>query len=155
MGLDIYLLHKVYIGAGCGSPWLKIEGTVDIRKNGKNVPVELNRILEITECVGYWRKFTPLHQWMLENALSGENDCQEHVISQGVISMLKADCEKIISAKKDWIAQAKEVFPYLHFEKADPDQLEEFLSEIRYTYQILLDLPEEYPDAVYCYKASW
>ena len=44
MGLDIYLLRKVYVGAGCGSRWLKIEGTVDIRKNGKNIPVELNRI---------------------------------------------------------------------------------------------------------------
>ena len=88
MGLDIYLLRKVYIGAGCGSRWLKIEGTLDIRKNGKNVPVELNRIWEITECVGYWRKFAPLHQWMLENALSGENDCLEHVISQEVILKL-------------------------------------------------------------------
>ena len=155
MGLDIYLLRKVYIGAGCGSRWLKIEGTVDIRKNGKNVPVELNRIWEFAECVGYWQKFAPLHQWMLENALSGENDCLEHVISQEVISKLKADCEKIVSAEKDWIAPAKEVFPYLHFEKADPDQLEEFLSDIIYTYQILLDLPDEYPDAVYCYKASW
>ena len=155
MGLDIYLLRKVYIGAGCGSRWLKIEGTVDVRKNGKNVPVELNRIWEITECVGYWRKFAPLHQWMLENALSGENDCLKYVISQEVISKLKADCEKIVSAEKDWIAPAKEVFPYLHFEKADPDQLEEFLSDIIYTYQILLNLPEEYPDAVYCYKASW
>ena len=155
MGLDIYLLRKVYIGAGCGSRWLKIEGTLDVRKNGKNVPVELNRIWEITECVGYWRKFAPLHQWMLENALSGENDCLEHVISQEVILKLKADCEKIVSAEKDWVAPAKEVFPYLLFEKADPDQLEEFLSDIIYTYQILLNLPEEYPDAVYCYKASW
>ena len=155
MGLDIYLLRKVYVGAGCGSRWLKIEGTVDIRKNGQTVPVELNRIWEITECVGYWRKFAPLHQWMLENALSDENDCLEHVISQEVISKLKADCEKIVSAEKDWIAPAKEVFPYLHFEKADPDQLEEFFSEIIYTYQTLLNLPEEYPDAVYCYKASW
>lgn len=155
MGLDIYLLRKVYVGAGCGSRWLKIEGTVDIRKNGKAVPIELNRIWEITECVGYWRKFAPLHQWMLENALSGENDCLEHVISQEVISKMKVDCKKIISAEKDWIVPAKEVFPYLHFEKADPDQLENFLSEIRYTYQILLDLPDESPDAVYCYKASW
>ena len=155
MGLDIYLLRKVYVGAGCGSRWLKIEGTVDIRKNGKAVLVELNRIWEITECVGYWRKFAPLHQWMLENALSGENDCLEHVISQEVISKMKVDCKKIISAEKDWIVPAKEVFPYLHFEKADPDQLENFLSEIRYTYQILLDLPDESPDAVYCYKASW
>lgn len=92
---------------------------------------------------------------MLENALSGENDCLEHVISQEVILKLKADCEKIVSAEKDWIIPAKEVFPYLHFEKADPDQLEEFFSDIIYTYQILLNLPEEYPDAVYCYKASW
>lgn len=155
MGLDIYLLRKVYIGAGSGSRWLKIEGTVDIQKNGKSVPIELNRIWEVTECVGYWRKFAPLHQWMLENALSGENDCLEHIITPTVISKLKADCEKIVSAEKNWIAPAKEVFPFLHFEKADPEQLEEFLSEIKYTYQILLNLPAEHPDAVYCYKASW
>jgi hypothetical protein len=92
---------------------------------------------------------------MLENALSGENDCQEHVIPSAVISKLKTDCEKILSAEKDWIIPAKEIFPYLHFEKADSEQLEEFLSDIIYTYQILLNLPEEYPDAVYCYKASW
>ena len=155
MGLDIYLLRKVYIGAGCGSRWLRLEGTVDIRKNGTTVPVELNRIWEITECVGYWRQFAPLHQWMLENALSGENDCQEHVISSAVILKLKSDCEKILSTEKDWIIPAKEIFPHLHFEKADSEQLEEFLSEIRYTYQILSALPEEYSDAVYCYKASW
>lgn len=155
MGLDIYLLRKVYIGAGSGSRWLKIEGTVDIQKNGKSVPIELNRIWEVTECVGYWRKFAPLHQWMLENALSGENDCLEHIITPTVISKLKADCEKIVSAEKNWIAPAKEVFPFLHFEKADPEQLEEFLSEIKYTYKILLNLPAEHPDAVYCYKASW
>lgn len=155
MGLDIYLLRKVYIGAGSGSRWLKIEGTVDIQKNGKSVPIELNRIWEVTECVGYWRKFAPLHQWMLENALSGENDCLEHIITPTVISKLKADCEKIVSAEKNWIAPAKEVFPFLHFEKADPEQLEEFLSEIKYTYKILLNLPAEHADAVYCYKASW
>ena len=57
--------------------------------------------------------------------------------------------------EKNWIAPAKEIFPFLHFEKADTDQLEEFLSEIKYTYQILLNLPEKYPDAEYCYKASW
>lgn len=119
------------------------------------MPIELNRIWEVTECVGYWRKFAPLHPWMLENALSGENDCLEHVITPTVISKLKAGCEKIVSAEKNWIVPAKEVFPFLHFEKADPEQLEEFLSEIKYTYQILLNLPEEHPDAVYCYKASW
>lgn len=35
MGLDIYLLRKVYIGAGSGSRWLKIEGTVIFGKTGK------------------------------------------------------------------------------------------------------------------------
>lgn len=81
--------------------------------------------------------------------------CTRTRFQQEVISKLKADCEKIISAEKNWIVPAKEIFPFLHFEKADPEQLEEFLSEIKYTYQILLNLPEEHPDAVYCYKASW
>ena len=117
MGLDIYLLRKVYIGAGCGSRWLKIEGTLDVRKNGKNVPVELNRIWEITECVGYWRKFAPLHQWMLENALSGKNDCLEHVISQEVISKLNADCERLFLLKKIGSHQQKRFFPIFTLKK--------------------------------------
>lgn len=155
MGLDIYLLRKVFIGAGGGRHWLKLDGTVEIQKNGLPVPVELHRIWEITECVGYWRKFAPLHQWMLYNALAGQNDCQEHVISMDIIVKLKTDCEKILSGDENWISRAKEVFPWLHFEKADPEQLEEFLSEIRHTHQVLCDLPKDNPDDFYCYRASW
>ena len=98
MGLDIYLLRKIYVGAGIENQKFKIDGSVDIRKNGHRMPVELNRILEITECVGYWRKFAALHQWMLDNALHGKNDCHEHAISEDVLLKLNKtpDVSKVV-----------------------------------------------------------
>lgn len=155
MGLDIYLLRKIYVGAGMGSQRFKIAGSVDILKNGHRMPIELDRILEVTECVGYWRKFAALHQWMLDNALNGKNDCHEHVISEDVLLKLKTDCEKIISHNAEWINRAKEIFPHLRFECASTEQLKEFLDEIHYTFNVLSNLPESSTDATYYYRASW
>ena len=80
MGYFIAILAAYTLGSSNMAYYISRLKQVDIRKNGKIAPVELNRIWEITECVGYWRKFAPLQQWMLENALSDENDCLEHVI---------------------------------------------------------------------------
>lgn len=155
MGLDIYLLKKIYVGAGTGSQRFKIDGTIDIRRNGFRIPIDLNRIQEITECVGYWRKFAALHQWMLDNALSGKNDCREHLISIETLLKLKTDCESIIYGEDEWINHAKKIFCHLCFENATQEQLNEFLSEIRYTYQILSDLSVSTREATYYYRASW
>lgn len=155
MGMDIYLLKKTYIGACFSGHRSIIDGDINIRKNGVIIPIELNHVLEITECIGHWRKFYSLHQWMVDNTSIDGKKCHEYPISDDIMAKLKSDCEAIISCKKNWIENAKKIFPHLQFEYATSDQLRIFLSEIHYTYQVLAAQPAATADVKYFYNMSW
>jgi hypothetical protein len=80
MGLDMYLTKHIYIGANYEHN--KITGRIALKKDGKKIPVNLNRVSEIIEESGYWRKENEIHQWFVENVQEGKDDCGTYYVSE-------------------------------------------------------------------------
>jgi hypothetical protein len=97
MGLDMYLTKKTYIGANY--PHNEVQGSVSIRTKEGPVNVKLNRITEIIEEVGYWRKANAIHGWFVENVQGGEDDCRAYEVELSQLLELKAIILKIQNAK--------------------------------------------------------
>ena len=71
MGLDMYLTKKSYI-----KNWDFMKPNekhkVTIKKNNKIVKeIKPERISEVIEDVGYWRKANAIHKWFVDNVQDG------------------------------------------------------------------------------------
>ena len=69
MGLDQFLMRKIYIG----NKWrdAKDRITINIPKSQKTAAFPVNdikseKISEITEEIGYWRKANAIHKWIID-----------------------------------------------------------------------------------------
>ena len=96
MGLDMCLTKETYIGARYSHN--NISGKVELLKDGKPISIKVNRISEITEEVGYWRKANQIHNWFVANVQDGEDKCQKAYVSKEQLSKL-LEIRKTIKAK--------------------------------------------------------
>lgn len=89
MGLDMYLIEKKYVG----------KAKVKIVKNDyewyKNDGKEYEGVSSLNREVGYWRKANQIHKWFVDNCQNGEDDCEEHYVSQEKLKELLDICKKI------------------------------------------------------------
>lgn len=69
MGLDMYLYKKMYIGNDYKEP----KDQVLIKVKG----VKQERVSEIVEKIGYWRKANQIHSWFITNCANGDDDCRD------------------------------------------------------------------------------
>lgn len=80
MGLDMYLSKRTYLGLNFphnrkeGNP-LKIDGE-------KHAHIQPDRVSEITEQAGYWRKANAIHKWFVDNVQNGVDDCGEYRVDR-------------------------------------------------------------------------
>ncbi len=156
MGLDMYLLEKVYIGAG--SLYTPVTGNIELYKRGERINIVLDRVLEIVECVGYWRKFPALHQWFVVNAFNGVSDCREHSIDRKTLQKLLEQCKNIINTAQSngcWLTMAKTAFPWVKFDLASDFQKADFLENLRETSEILHSISKMNRESSFYYRASW
>jgi hypothetical protein len=86
MGLDMYLTKKIYIGANYEHN--EVAGTIDLKKSGKKVEIDLNKVTYIEEGAGYWRKANAIHQWFVDNVQDGVDNCGTYYVSQEKMTML-------------------------------------------------------------------
>ena len=93
MGLDMYLTRKKYIGAEYN--FNKIKGTIFITKDGKELPIDFNKVSYIEESVGYWRKANQIHNWFVENVQDGEDNCHPHYVSFEKLEELLKVCKEV------------------------------------------------------------
>lgn len=93
MGLDMYLTKKTFIGAEYEHR--KITGEINIFQDGKRVNIDFNRVSEITESAGYWRKANHIHNWFVENVQDGKDDCGEYYVSEDNMEELLNICKTI------------------------------------------------------------
>ena len=93
MGLDMYLRRSVYIGANYEHN--KIEGEINITRNGIPVKIIFQNVTEIEESCGYWRKANAIHKWFIENVQEGVDNCKEYYVSKDKLEMLLDICNKI------------------------------------------------------------
>jgi hypothetical protein len=80
MGLDMYLTKRVYVGAEYEHR--NVKGTIDINIGDEKLPVNFNKVSEIIERAGYWRKANHIHAWFVENIQDGEDDCGDYYVSE-------------------------------------------------------------------------
>lgn len=97
MGLDMYLRKKIFVGANYTHRG--ITGTVELSSEGKSLPIRFDRISEISEYVGYWRKANQIHHWFVENVQEGEDDCKEYVVYEYKFKELLDTVQRVLDAR--------------------------------------------------------
>jgi hypothetical protein len=150
MGLDMYLEAQRHVAPSDSQtePMRRALGTAIGYVPPKDKPGNDASLLEVcgvTVRVGYWRKFTALHQWFVGNVQGGHDDDRPAFVSVETLMELEEKLEQV----GDDPASASECFT------ADEDEtLEE--SDIDYTLRVLHHakrLQEQGWDITY--RASW
>jgi geranylgeranyl pyrophosphate synthase len=95
MGLDMYLHKKTRVK---NYSFMKEEEkhTLTVKKGGKETPIQSDRVSEVVEEVGYWRKANHIHNWFVENVQNGEDDCKEYWVSEEDLQNLLDLCKKVL-----------------------------------------------------------
>jgi len=100
MGLDMYLEAKFHL-----PPY--DTGLAPVREAigraiGYTPPTEkpdndatLLEITGVTVRVGYWRRFDPLHQWFVNSAQEGHDDCRPAYLTPDVLAELKEQLDQV------------------------------------------------------------
>ncbi len=150
MGLDMYLEAQRHV-APCDprtEPMRRAIGAAIGYVSSKEKPGHDASLLEIsgvTVRVGYWRKFGVLHQWFVDNAQEGSDDCRPAYVNNRCLQALQRACERVID-------DPTSVTPYFSCgDGADPG-----VEELKYTLHILthaIALQEQGWDIYY--RASW
>ena len=105
MGLDMYLTRKKFIGAQYEHR--NVRGTIYITVEGKEVPIDFNRLSYVEESGIYWRKANAVHQWFVNNVQKGTDDCGDYYVSHEKLEELLKLCKAV---KKDH-DKAEELLP--------------------------------------------
>ena len=152
MGLDMYLYRQIYIGAQfeCN----EVVGTIDIRKNGKMIDVDLKKVAYIYEDVAYWRKANAIHRWFV-HLVDGVDDCRPIEVCGSTLIELRKLCEQIMAVppgeERDELA--RELLPPTEGFFFGSTQIDEgYYEDIELTIKQLADVKE---DEYYVYRASW
>jgi hypothetical protein len=155
MGLDMYLTKKTYIG----NKFAKTESNPDGFKTLVEVSVpslhhiKQERISEITESVGYWRKANHIHKWFVDNVQDGVDDCKEYYVDRSQLQELLNLCRLIDKDRSP--EQAKELLPVqpgFFFGSTQYDEW--YFEDVADTIKILEDVLKETDGNIY-YQASW
>jgi hypothetical protein len=179
MGLDMYIYKKTYVKNWEHTPKGQ-KFSITIKRGGKKFEgIKTDRISEITESVGYWRKFNALHNWFVQELADGVDDCKEIYIGEdrlkellGVLQKVKTALDgspkKKVQVHTGW-ANGKET--YEEGEAYDTDEVEElfptaagfffggteyddyYYNEVCKTIVLFEELLEEGGD--FYYQASW
>lgn len=156
MGLDMYLYKKTFLFTG---EWVREDKRceVTVTEGGKPHPtIKPNRIKEVVEEVGYWRKANQIHQWFVENVQNGVDDCAEYKVDYEQLRDLLNLCEDILDDGSK--ATASTLLPTtsgFFFGSTDYDDY--YFEQIQNTYDILMSIVSA-PDAdmeQYIYQSSW
>ncbi len=73
---------------------------ITITRGGKPTGIKPERINEISEEVGYWRKANHIHAWIVEHIQDGQDDCKEYEFSSEKMEELLTICKKVLDASK-------------------------------------------------------
>ena len=154
MGLDIYISKKTFIGAMFRSS--EVNGTINITKRGKQLPIKLQRVSYVIEDIYHGSKTHWLHSWLnreLPNALANS---EEQEISEDTMDRLHRVCIEILSNRNIpdlRVICRKKLHCDLNPEIGE-EALEDFLVEVE-KLATATDLGEKTDDAVFIVSASW
>ena len=125
---------------------------VVVKKGGVTYPsIKSDRITNITEELGYWRKANQIHRWFVENVQDGVDNCGEYFVSKTDLQSLLDVC---LAVKLDH-SQAEELLPAASgFFFGNTDYDEWYYNDIDHTIVILKEALTD-DNASYYYSSSW
>lgn len=150
MGLDMYLYKKTYV-----KNWEHMSKTelheISVKRNGiERTDIKTERISDITEQVGYWRKFNALHKWFVDNCQDGEDKCQESYVSMEKLKELLNVLKEVENAP----VLAGNILPTSQgFFFGGSNYDEYYYNDVKETITLLTELLKE--EGNYYYHASW
>lgn len=151
MGLDMYLKKNIYIGAHY--PHRKIEGAVKLTESGRPIPIRLNRLMEVTEILGQWRKANAIHGWFVRNCANDVDNCKPVPVTREDLKSLLGIVREARKAPDKFHA---ELPPTKGFFFGCTDDLEWYHQDLARTEEILTEaLKEPGDDFNFYYEASW
>lgn len=96
IGLDMSLYKKHYVKNWEHS---KEKTVVTATKGGKPIKgLKADRVAYIVEDVAYWRKANMIHDWFVQNAQGGEDDCRNAYVSYEQLRELLDTCKKVLDS---------------------------------------------------------
>jgi hypothetical protein len=151
MGLDMYLTKKTYVGANYEHN--EVAGEIKLFKKDYELPIELNRVSYVDEHVGYWRKANHIHDWFVQNAQGGEDNCKPHYVSIEQLEELLEYCKEVVKNPEvaESILPTKKGFFF-----GNTEYNEYYLEDCKYTIELIEGLLKEdntHSDYEYC--SSW
>ena len=163
MGLDMYLNKRTYV-----KQWDFQKDDerheVTVKKGGEPHPhIKTERISEVTEQVGYWRKANQIHQWFVDNVQDGMDDCKEHMVERDQLKELLDICIKIkelyAKDKYEFEEYAREHLPTSQgFFFGQYEYGDDYMYDINETIEILQVVYENNDGAWqhhFTYESSW
>jgi len=168
MGLDQYLTKKTYVkNWNFEKPEEKKEVIIKIGgKEAKNIKKE--RISEITEDMGQWRKANAIHKWFVKNIQKGNDNCKEYYVSKENLEDLLKLCETVLKSSiliKGKIKNgeryengkiAKKLLPTesgCFFGNTEYDQY--YIQDIENTIKIIKEALKDANNGDFYYSSSW
>lgn len=150
MGLDMYLTKRTHIrDRDQKEPEESYEITVT--KNGLPTHIKPERISEIVEEIGYWRKANAIHNWFVKNVQYGIDERQLTYVPREKLAVLL----KLVNITLTNRRKAKDVLPTkvgYFFGSTSYDKY--YIEEIELTKEILEKALEDEDGDIY-YQASW
>lgn len=152
MGLDMYLEKRIYVGANYSTS--DVDGTIFIMRAGKKIPIDFNKVSEIIQRAGYWRKANAIHKWFVDNVQGGDDDCKEYTVSREKLEQLYKLVKKVLRHPE----LAPELLPTQSgFFFGGTDYDEYYFDDLKSTVNILKPILKEEEDwnVTYTYQSSW
>jgi hypothetical protein len=153
MGLDMYLYRRSYVGANFEHN--KVEGNIDIKKKGKQIPIDIKKVAYIYEEVAYWRKANQIHSFFVDNFANGQDNCQPIYVDTEGLQKLLTMVRKVIAVKD--AEYSMEMLPTAEGFFFGSTNIDEYYYEqLEETEEILKHILDNHlPQHDYIYEASW
>ena len=154
MGLDIYLSKKTFIGAMFRSS--EVNGTINITKHGKQIPIKLQRVAYVIEDIYHGNKTHWLHSWLNRELPEVLGNAEEREIDGDVMDRLHRVCIEILAHRNipDLRVICREKLHCDLNPEIGKEALEYFLDEVE-ELATATDPSEKTNDAVFYVSASW
>lgn len=151
----MYLSKRTYIGANYKHR--NVEGEIKLVADKKPINIKMERVTNIEEEVGYWRKANHIHNWFVTHCQGGVDDCREADVSKEQLLKLLADCKAV----KENQSVTTEVMPTkggFFFGGTNYDEY--YMKNIDYTIEVAEQILSENGDKDYLtsdiiYHSSW
>jgi len=99
MGLDMYLRARRYVSgwkhndADEINEWEQMLTLFDMH----DLVTDESPHGYVEFCIGYWRKAHDIHQWFVENAQGGVDECQPTTVSRRLLEDLRTECLRFLA----------------------------------------------------------